>query len=231
MSGATNGAIFPLDTGRLETFERLLTADVIEPALEGEAVEAGERQCEEKTDAAVEEEEGIAEGCGNVTGGVANRAGVGNTPVGSHRLTGPNRTNFFGGVITKSKDEIQFGSAGLGEFIPAFAAEVVGWEFGRFQLPKRTRIHKARGMAACAVSGENGLPFVLQNGFGHDGARRIARTKKQQVVVRGHKTAGSIRSRSGFGHRLRSGLHRTHKGAHDSAVDLRGDGIDIDPVA
>jgi len=39
-------------------------------------------------------------------------------------------------------------------------------------------IDAAGGKAACAVGGENGLAFLVEDGFGHDGAGGIAGAEK-----------------------------------------------------
>ena len=45
-----------------------------------------------------------------------------------HGLARPHRADFFGGVVADGEDEIETGSARLGELVPALAAQARAWE-------------------------------------------------------------------------------------------------------
>ena len=57
--------------------------------LDGELLQGGERQGEEEADSAVEGEKGIAKGALDLFGRALDRCGIGDAPVGGHRLAGP----------------------------------------------------------------------------------------------------------------------------------------------
>ena len=40
-----------------------------------------------------------------------------------HGLAGPDRADFLGSVVADGEDEVQFGRAGTGEFLPSFTAQ------------------------------------------------------------------------------------------------------------
>src|SRR4029078_13566103 len=48
---------------------------------------------------------------------------IGNPPVRGHRLSGPERTGFSGGVVADGKDEIERGRAWFGELVPRLGAK------------------------------------------------------------------------------------------------------------
>src|SRR5437016_2504344 len=98
--------------------------DVVEFALECEAVESLQGKAEEETDSAIEDQEGVPEGAFDLRLAPANGGRVRHGPMSGHRLTGPYRADLFGGVVTDGQDEVEFGGSGLGEFIPGFAGEI-----------------------------------------------------------------------------------------------------------
>src|SRR5581483_520659 len=102
---------------------RLAVTDVVEFALQGEPVHIGERQAEEQTDPAIEEQEGIAESLLHLLVRCLHGSRIGDTPVGGNRLARPNGTNFAGGVVTHREDKIHVWGAGLGKLLPALAAQ------------------------------------------------------------------------------------------------------------
>ena len=109
-------------------------ADVVEFALECEAVESLQGKAEEETDSAIEDQEGVPEGAFDLRLAPANGGRVGDAPMRGHRLTGPYRADLFGGVVTDGQDEVQFGGSGLGEFIPGFAVKTPSWDACDFEL-------------------------------------------------------------------------------------------------
>src|SRR5258708_5403803 len=104
--------------------------------------------------------------------------------MGGHRLTGPDRTGFPRGRIANSKDKIHARRSRLAELFPALAAQFIGGKTRGLQLLQRFRPHSAHWMATSAVSGKLRESFMPQNGLGHDGARRVAGTEKENVVTK-----------------------------------------------
>jgi hypothetical protein len=146
-----------------------------------------ERQAEEEFDAAFESEEGVAEGALKLFRRAGRHGGIGNTPVSSDRLTGPNRADFVGGVVTDGDDDMHLWRAGLGEFIPAFAAQAGCGQVGGFELFDGMRIDLAGGIAASAEGTEIGLTAMIQDSFGHDGPSGVAGAEEQNIVRRLHE--------------------------------------------
>src|ERR1700746_3201373 len=109
-------------------------ADVVEFALECEAVESLQGKAEEETDSAIEDQEGVPEGPFDIGLAPANGGRGGHAPMRVHRLTGPYRADFCSGVVTDGQDEIEFGGSGLGEFIPGFAVKTPSWDVCDFEL-------------------------------------------------------------------------------------------------
>jgi hypothetical protein len=93
-------------------------------------------------------------------------------------LAGPDRTDFPRGVIANRKYEIQSWTAGLGEFIPALAAQSGGGKTSRLQPPDSGRLDTAARVATSAVSREVGLTFLVEGDLRHDGAGGIASAEK-----------------------------------------------------
>ena len=65
-----------------------------------------------RADTAVEHEVGVAEGFFDLLRRACDGGGVGDSPVGSHRLAGPDGADFFGGVVADGENKIEFGRAG-----------------------------------------------------------------------------------------------------------------------
>ena len=162
-----------LETGN-EPVKISVAADACEFAFEGETVEGIERQGEEEADSAVEMDERIAERLVDLFRSAFDCCWIGNTPVSRHGLTGPDGTDFAGGVVTDGEDEIEWGSAGLGEFVPGLAAEAGGWKVRRVEKLECDGMNGAFGVAAGTVGGEIRGAFLIEDGFGEDGAGGIA---------------------------------------------------------
>src|SRR5437879_2028880 len=82
-------------------------------------------------------------------------------------------------------------------------------------------MHSSRRMAAGAVRSEVWLTFVVQDGFGHDGARGVSGAQKQNVVMFWHK--GSVPSSAAGGSTTRSRrFYRADEATEELSVDLRG---------
>ena len=89
-------------------------------------------------------------------------------------------------------------------------------------------------MTSGAVGGEDGLSFVIEDRFRHDGARRIPRAQEQNVVVSFHVQSQIPREQTSVTARRTTAcllrlfrFHRAHKGAHELLIDLRRDGIHV----
>src|SRR5258705_607775 len=113
------------------------------------------------------------------------RRRIGNAPMRRHRLTGPDRTDFVGRVVTDGKNEIQFGSTRLREFIPTLASQSLGWDTRGFEAIDRLRPHRAGWMTSCAVGAKPGFAGEVKNRLGHDRARRVPGAEKENVVMHG----------------------------------------------
>src|SRR5579864_2398988 len=109
-------------------------ADVVEFALECEAVKSLQGKAEEETDSAIEDQEGVPEGAFDIGLAPANGGRIGHAPMRGHRLIGPYRADLFGGVVTDGQDEVESGGSGPGEFIPGFAAESSGGDVCDFEF-------------------------------------------------------------------------------------------------
>ena len=96
------------------------------------------------------------------------------------------RANFFRGVITDGKDEIELRSTGQFKFIPTLAAQSRGRKMRGLQLPQRPRMHSASRMTARTVSREPRQPSMVQDSFRYDRPRRVAGTQEQYVEMRPH---------------------------------------------
>src|SRR5579862_6252168 len=93
--------------------------------------------------------------------------------MGRHRLAGPDRADFLGGVVADGEDEVHLRSAGAGEFLPAFASQPRGGYVRALQLLYRLGMHESGRMAAGAVSRGIGTAPVVENCFREDRARGI----------------------------------------------------------
>ena len=56
--------------------------------------------------------------------------------MGGHRLTGPDRADFFGRVVANCENKVELRSARQREFIPCLAAQTLGWQVRYFELPQ-----------------------------------------------------------------------------------------------
>jgi hypothetical protein len=100
-----------------------------------------------------------------------------------HGLARPERTHFFGGIVTNSENEIELWGARFRKFVPAFAAQTVNRDSSGLKSLQRFGSDLPRWMAPRAVSREPRLAFEIQDRLGHDRARRISGAQKQNVVA------------------------------------------------
>src|ERR1700685_188183 len=106
----------------------------------------------------------------------ANRSWIGNAPVSRHRLTRPDRADFFRSVIADSEDEVELGGVWLCKLVPTLTAEAIGWQMSILQQRDSLRSNCARGIASSTVGGKVRSAFVIHDCLGHDGASRISGT-------------------------------------------------------
>src|ERR1041385_7918527 len=87
-------------SARLFRFRRCAVhaADLLEPLLQAELIEASDRQRGEKADALMQHPVRILECKGDFGGRTFGFAWIGNAPMRRHRLAGPGRTGFSRGV-------------------------------------------------------------------------------------------------------------------------------------
>src|SRR6266404_4299478 len=111
---------------RLGRFGFTSLADAIDFFLDGELVEARKRQAKQQAYPAVKHHEGIAKRAFDLLRRSYYGGRIGNTPMGGHRLTGPDGANFLGGVVADREYEIELRCSGLSELVPIFAAQVSG---------------------------------------------------------------------------------------------------------
>ncbi len=107
-------------------------SDIVELPLECEAVESFQWQAEQEADSALENKKRIAKRPFDFRFGSMNGRWVWNTPMGGHRLSGPDWANLFRRVVTNRKNKVEIGRARQRKFIPCFAAQTLGWQVGRF---------------------------------------------------------------------------------------------------
>src|SRR5947208_11441754 len=91
----------------------------------------------------------------------------------SHGLAGPNGADFLCSVIANREYKIKMRCARLCKFIPALAAQPFGRQPRPLQYLDRLRPNLPCWMATCAVRGEIWRASMIQNGLGHNRARRI----------------------------------------------------------
>src|SRR5258707_5220351 len=96
---------------------------MVEFPLDCQAFEILQRQEEEQTDSAIEQEKCFTERALDVGGSASYRCGIRYAPMRSDGLAGPQRAHFPGGVVTDGQDKIKLRRAGLREFVPVLSAQ------------------------------------------------------------------------------------------------------------
>src|SRR6516225_6527975 len=104
-----------------------------------------------------------------------------------HRLAWPHRTNFARRVVADSEGKIERRRAGLGELVPRLRTKARRVIAEARQELSRVRVHSALRLAARAVGTELTGAELVQDGLGHDRARRVAGAAKQDVETMGHR--------------------------------------------
>src|SRR5689334_3687109 len=82
-------------------------ADAVQFPLERKAVMTLQRKAEKQTDSSIQNKERFAVRSLDLNFTSANRCWIGNAPMSGHRLSGPQRANFFSGVVTNCEDEVE----------------------------------------------------------------------------------------------------------------------------
>jgi hypothetical protein len=163
-----------------------LVPNAVEFLLQGQFFETCERETEQQTDSAVQNHESIMESSRDLFGTSLRGGRVRHTPMRRHGLARPDGTDLLGGGVAHGKNKMQWRRIGLRELVPRFAAQSLGRKPREFQLPERLRMHETGRVAAGAVCNEIRKAFPLQDGLGHDGARRVPRAEKENVVACDH---------------------------------------------
>src|SRR5262249_9428546 len=93
-------------------------ADLPEPLLQAELIEAPDRQRREDSNAWMKHPVRILECKGDLSGGAFGFGWIGNAPMRRHRLAGPHRADFARRVVADGEGKIERRRAWLGELVP-----------------------------------------------------------------------------------------------------------------
>src|SRR5882724_2632966 len=108
-------------------------SDSAQLSSQSKLIETREGKRKKQTDAPLQHNERIAERPVNLFRSSSDYCGIGNSPMCSHWLSGPNGAYFVCRVVANGENEIHFRRIRFCEFIPAFAAQTRGGKFCRFQ--------------------------------------------------------------------------------------------------
>src|SRR5258708_39449734 len=103
-------------------------------------------------------------------------------PMRRHRFARPDRADFARCLIADRDNEIHVRSVERRELIPALAAQFRRVIAERFASLGRERINGAGRMAAGTVRAESAFPQNVEQRFGHDAARAVARAKNEDRI-------------------------------------------------
>src|SRR5215469_4322114 len=87
--------------------------DLVDIALDRHTVEPVDRQRDKQLDAIFESDIGVAEGTPLLGVRALHSGGIGDTPMGGHRVPRPDRTNLAGSLIADGEHEVQHWRARL----------------------------------------------------------------------------------------------------------------------
>src|SRR6516164_5712869 len=104
-----------------------------------------------------------------------------------HRLAWPHRTNFARRVVADSEGKIERRRAGLGELVPRLRTKARRVVAEARQELHGVRVYSALRLAARTVGMELTGAELVQDGLGHDRARRVAGAQEQNVERMGHR--------------------------------------------
>src|SRR5262249_3548302 len=113
---------------------------------------------------------------------------IGNAPMRRHRLAGPHRTDFARRVVADGEGEIERRRAGLGELVPRLRTKARRVVAEALQELDCVRVYFALRLAARTVGMEFTGAELVQDGLGHDRARRVAGAQEQNVERMGHRS-------------------------------------------
>src|ERR1700693_6265986 len=100
-----------------------LLADAVNFLLDGELIQARQRQAQKQTDSAVEHHESITESALDFFRCAFGCCRIRNAPVSGHRLSWPDRTRFARRVVANGEHKIHLRRARLCELLPILAAQ------------------------------------------------------------------------------------------------------------
>src|ERR1017187_2712974 len=86
---------------------------VVDFFLERQPVQRSEREAKEQADSSVQQKKSLAESLLHLLACSLHCGGIGNTPMGGHRLAPHPRADFVGGIVTDGETEIEPGSIRL----------------------------------------------------------------------------------------------------------------------
>src|SRR5262249_56673549 len=115
------------------------------------------------------------------------RGGVGTPPGRGKGRGGPTRTAFARRVVADGEGKIERRRAGLGELVPRLRTKARRVVAEARQELHGVRVHSALRLAARTVGMEFTGAELVQDGLGHDRARRVAGAQEQNVERMGHR--------------------------------------------
>src|SRR6516162_323439 len=133
-------------------------ADLVDFALDGQAIEGLQPQAGKQLDARFERLIGIAEGADFLRFRPLHCSRVRHAPMGGHRVPRPHRADLTGGLVADSEHEIHHRRAGFGEFVPAFTAQPARLEMRLFDEIERQRVNRPFWESAGAVPPKSSFP-------------------------------------------------------------------------
>src|SRR6516162_9427557 len=86
--------------------DHVAAADLVDAALDRQAVELGDRKRDKQLDAVFEGDVSLAEGAPLLGIRALHGGGIGDTPMGGHRIAGPYRAQFARRLVAHGEHEI-----------------------------------------------------------------------------------------------------------------------------
>ena len=159
-------------------------ADLIHLFLQRQALELLYGQREEKVDASAELNQRLLERTTLVLVAALNRRRVRYAPMRADRAPRPDRAHLRSRRIANGEDEIDLGSGGPNELVPALGARIAQRQSTSFEQLQRERIHFAGRMAARAVGAEAAAAGAVEIALSQDRPRGVSGTEKEHVLHR-----------------------------------------------
>src|SRR5579863_2160946 len=126
----------------------LVLADSVQLLLQRERAKRFHRQTDKNIDAVRDHAHSVSERQTHFRLGPNFGGGIGQTPMGSHRLSRPNRTCLCGGIVAEGKCKIEFRCVRAGELGPAFRADLTDVVVQPFQEIDGIGMHMAPWLAS-----------------------------------------------------------------------------------